>query len=312
MAKYLDIFTDYGFKRIFGEEANKNFLIDFLNALLPPSAHVKDLTFKNNEQLPALVNERRAVYDIYCENDKGEKFIVELQKAKQNYFIERTIYYSTFPISGQALKGDWDYNLKAVYCIGLLDFRFSDYTNKGEKGEVVHTHTIKNQHNKQVYDKLTYIYLEMPNFNKKEHELETRLDQWLYFIKNLETFQSIPEIFKDQVVFIEAIEKAELSRMSADALAQYYAGLKAYRDNIARINTARMEGLEEGVEKGIVIGREEGLEEGIVKGREEGILEGKKAEKLLLAQKLLEKGIPIPEIVDLTGLTEEEIKNIVV
>ncbi len=195
MAKYIDIFTDYGFKRIFGEEANKNFLIDFLNSLLP-DAHIKDLTFKNTEQLPVTIDERKAVYDIYCENDRGEKFIVELQKAKQNYFIERTIYYSTFPVSAQAVKGEWDYNLKAVYCIGLLDFKFSDYTNTGEIGEVVHTHTIKNQHNRQVYDKLTYIYLEMPNFNKKEHELETRLDQWLFFIKNLETFQAIPEVFK--------------------------------------------------------------------------------------------------------------------
>ena len=275
MAKYIDIFTDYGFKKIFGEEANKNFLIDFLNSLLPASAHIKDLTFKNTEQLPVTIDERRAVYDIYCENDKGEKFIVELQKAKQNYFIERTIYYSTFPISGQAIKGDWDYNLKTVYCIGLLDFIFSDYTDDAEQGEVVHTHTIKNQHNRQVYDKLTYIYLEMPNFNKKEYELETRLDQWLFFIKNLETFQAIPEIFKNQVVFIEAIEKAELSRMSEEAQATYYAGLKAYRDNIAIFKT------------------------------------GIQDKRLLIAKRCLEKGISIPDIADLTGLTEDEIKNII-
>ena len=104
MAKYIDIFTDYGFKKIFGEEANKSFLIDFLNALLP-DAHIKDLTFKNTEQLPATTVERKAVYDIYCENERGEKFIVELQKAKQNYFIERSIYYATFPIAAQAVKG---------------------------------------------------------------------------------------------------------------------------------------------------------------------------------------------------------------
>ena len=99
MAKYIDIFTDYGFKKIFGEEANKNILIDFLNSILPENAHIKDLTFKNTEQLPVSIEDRKAVYDIYCENDKGEKFIVELQKAKQNYFFDRTIYYSTFPIS---------------------------------------------------------------------------------------------------------------------------------------------------------------------------------------------------------------------
>ena len=68
MAKYLDLFTDFGFKKIFGEEANKNFLIDFLNALLPEEARVKDLTFKNTEQLPVTVDERKAIYDIYCEN----------------------------------------------------------------------------------------------------------------------------------------------------------------------------------------------------------------------------------------------------
>src|ERR1035437_6823542 len=163
-AKYINPFTDFGFKKIFGEEASKPSLLDFLNALLPQEHNIIELAFKNTEQLGQTENDRKAVYDIYCENDRGEKFIVELQKAKQDYFIERTIYYSTFPISGQAIKGGWDYNLKAVYCIGLLDFKFSDYKDEGERHEVVHTHTLKNQHNRQVYDKLTYIYLEMPNF----------------------------------------------------------------------------------------------------------------------------------------------------
>lgn len=284
MAKYIDIFTDYGFKKIFGEEANNTahaVLIDFLNSLLP-NAHIKYLTFKNTEQLPVAPEERKAVYDIYCENELGEKFIVELQKAKQNYFMERTIYYSTFPISGQALRGDWDYNLKAVYCIGILDFKFSadNYrdANERESGEVVHTHTLKNQHNRQVYNKLTYIYLEMPNFNKSEHELKTRLDQWLFFIKNLETFTVIPEIFKNDVVFIEAIEKAELSKMGEEALSTYYAGLKEYRDNISKIKTARSE--------------------------------GKKEKAMEMAKKCLKRGMPIADIADLTGLTEDEIRDI--
>ena len=297
MAKYIDIFTDYGFKKIFGEEANKNFLIDFLNALLPASAHIKDLTFKNTEQLPVTINERKAVYDIYCENERGEKFIVELQKAKQDYFMERTIYYSTFPISGQAIKGEWDYNLKAVYCIGILDFKFSDYTNEGEKGEVVHTHTIKNQHNRQVYDKLTYIYLEMPNFSKEEHELKTRLDQWLFFIKNLESFTVIPEIFKNDVVFIEAIEKAELARMSEEALSTYLAGLKEYRDNISKINTAKREGREEG-------------EANKEQYADEKAKEREKQTKLEMAKNCLGDGMSIAKTAKLTGLTEDEIRNI--
>jgi predicted transposase/invertase (TIGR01784 family) len=299
-AKYVDVFTDFGFKKIFGEEANKNILIDFLNALLPAEARIKDLTFKNTEQLPVTPIERKAVYDIYCENERGEKFIVELQKAKQNYFMERTIYYSTFPISAQAPRGTWDFNLKAVYCIGLLDFKFSDYDEEAQRHEVVHTHTLKNQHNRQVYKKLTYIYLEMPNFTKGEQELQTRLDKWLYFIKNLEDFRAIPEIFKNEVVFIEAIEKAELAKMSEADLASYYSGLKAYRDNINTFNTA------------ITEAREKGLEEGREEGREQGIEIGQKKERTEMATKCLQRGMPITDISALTGLTEEEIRSIII
>ena len=135
-AKYVNPYTDFGrpaarFKKIFGEEASKPQLIDFLNSLLPEKNKIVSLTFKNNEQLGTTELDRKAIYDIYCENDKGEKFIVELQKgiaaAKQNYFKERTIYYSTFPIIEQAERGDWNYNLTSVYCIGILDFTFDDY-----------------------------------------------------------------------------------------------------------------------------------------------------------------------------------------
>lgn len=97
-----------------------------MNALLPQTQKIVDLNFKNTEQLGQTDADRKAIYDIYCENESGEKFIVELQKAKQNYFRERTIYYSTFPIREQAEKGEWNYNLKAVYCVGILDFIFDD------------------------------------------------------------------------------------------------------------------------------------------------------------------------------------------
>src|ERR1039457_2346138 len=150
-AKYLNLFTDFGFKKIFGEEASKLLLLDFLNALLSRQAHIKNLTFKNTEQLGQTDNDRKAIYDIYCENEQGEKFIVELQKAKQNFFKERTIYYSTFPIREQAEKGDWNYNLKAVFCIGILDFTFSDYVNKEEQNKVVHEIKLRRPDGKTFY-----------------------------------------------------------------------------------------------------------------------------------------------------------------
>lgn len=240
-AKYINPFTDFGFKKIFGEEASKPLLLDFLNALLPQQNKIIGLSFKNTEQLGQTDADRKAIYDIYCENERGEKFIVELQKAKQNYFKERTIYYSTFPIREQAEKGEWNYNLKAVYCIGILDFTFDDYENEPEKSEVVHTIKLKNQNGKIFYDRLTYIYLEMPNFNQPEAELKTRLDKWLYFIKHLEDFQTIPTIFKDEV-FTQAFEKAELAKFNQAELDSYENSLKTYRDLKGVIDTAYGEG----------------------------------------------------------------------
>ena len=244
-ARFINPFTDFGFKKIFGEEASKPLLIDFLNSLLPEKNQIVNLTFKNNEQLGSSELDRKAIYDIYCENDKGEKFIVELQKAKQNYFKERTIYYSTFPIREQAEKGEWNYNLAAVYCIGILDFTFDDYETELERYEYLHTIKLKNQNGKIFYDKLTYVYLEMPNFNKTEAELKNRLDKWLYFIKHLEDFQSIPAIFSDEV-FEKAFEKAELSKLGHVDLNKYENSLKFYRDYKNTIDTAFDEGKIEG------------------------------------------------------------------
>ncbi len=288
-AKYINPFTDFGFKKIFGEEASKPLLIDFLNALLPETKKIVDLTFKNTEQLGQTDLDRKAIYDIYCEAENGEKFIVELQKAKQNYFKERTIYYSTFPIKEQAERGDWAFNLKAVYCIGILDFTFDDYETEPEKNEVVHTIKLKNQNGKVFYDKLTYIYLEMPNFKLQESALETRLDQWLYFIKHLEDFQSIPIIFSDGI-FTKAFEKAELAKFTMEEWDSYEASLKVFRD------------LKNTYDYAIDTAFDEGKMEGKLEGRMEGRIE--------VAKNLKEKGIEIEIIILTTGLSKEQISEL--
>jgi predicted transposase/invertase (TIGR01784 family) len=280
-AKYLNPFTDFGFKKIFGEEASKPLLIDFLNALLPISSKIVDLAFKNTEQLGQTNLDRKVIYDIYCENETGEKFIVELQKAKQNYFKERTVYYSTFPIREQAEKGEWNYNLKAVYCIGILDFTFDDYETEPEKSEVVHTIKLKNQNGKIFYDKLTYIYLEMPNFKLTENQLISRLDKWLFFIKHLEDFQSIPAIMADEV-FNQAFSRAEIAKFGQSELMNYENSLKIYRDLKGVIDTA--------------------FDEGRLEGKLEGKLEIAKSAKLL--------GLKIEDIIQLTGLTRDEIDSL--
>jgi predicted transposase/invertase (TIGR01784 family) len=253
-ARFINPFTDFGFKKIFGEEASKPLLIDFLNALLPHTSPLVDLSFKNTEHLGLTDLDRKAVYDIYCENKRGEKFIVELQKAKQNFFKDRTIYYSTFPIREQAEKGEWDYRLKSVYCVGILDFAFTDYATASEANEVVHTVQLKNQHGRVFYDKLTYLYVEMPHFTLRDDELRTRLDKWLYFIKHLEDFQHIPTMFQD-AVFEQAFEKAELANLGPTDLDRYESSLKVYRDLKGVIDTAFDDGKAEGLAEGETRGR---------------------------------------------------------
>ena len=288
-AKYVNPFTDFGFKKIFGEEASKPLLIDFLNALLPPEDKIYQLNFRNTEQTGLSEYDRRAIFDIYCENEKGEKFIVELQKAKQNFFKDRTIYYATFPIREQAEKGEWNYELKSVYCIGILDFTFDDYETEPEKHEVLHTIKLKNQHGKVFYDKLTFIYLEMPNFKLGEQELASRLDKWLYFIKNLEDFQQIPSIFSDEV-FNQAFEKAELAKLGQSEMDKYESSLKIYRDLKGVMDTA--------------------FDEGKLEGKLEGLAEGKVEALKATARNAKRMGLSSEEIGKLTGLLSEEIDQL--
>ena len=290
-AKYVNLFTDFGFKKIFGEEASKPMLIDFLASLLP-DAHIVQLTFKDKDKSGKSEEDRKAVYDIYCENDKGEKIIVELQKAKQNYFKDRTIYYSSFPIQEQAEKGNWNYKLNAVYCIGILDFTFDDHHPTSSK-EVIHTVQLKDQNNLLFYDKLKFVYLEMPHFTKEPHQLETRLDKWLYFIKHLEDFQSIPDILKD-AVFIKAFKKAELANYTPAERNQYETSLKIFRDNKAVIDTAFDEGIEQGIEQGIEKGIEQGIEQ----------------EKKKVIVGLYTNGFSIADISKFTGYSTSDIQKL--
>ena len=285
ISKYVNPFTDFGFKKIFGEEGSKFLLMDFLNTLLPEENKISSLTLKNSENLPRTELERRAIFDIYCMNQKGERFIVELQKAKENFFKERTVYYSTFPIMEQAEKGIWDFNLKAVFCIGILDFSFDNKKEKENVEEVVHEIKLKNQNGKVFYEKLTYIYIELPHFIKKESELITQLDRWLYFIKNLEDFEEIPSIFKTEV-FEKAFEKAELAKFKPGEMDAYEGNLKDFRVTHNVITTAYSDGE--------VKGRQE--------GRQEGILD--------MAKKLVLSGMERNTVSEITGLSLSELEHL--
>ncbi len=256
--KYSNLLTDFGFKKLFGTEFNKPILIDFLNELLSSEAGIiTDLTFLSTEQLGRNQFDRRAIFDIHCKNEAGEYFIVELQKAKQNYFKDRSVYYSTFPIQQQAEKGEWNFQLKAVYTIGILDFVFDD----DKSDNAVFHHEVKMvdlKTQKIFYDKLTYIYLEMPKFNTSEKELETHFEKWLFVLKNLHKLTNHPAKLQEKI-FTQLFEQAEIAQFDANEYEAYEESLKEYRDLKNSLDTA----FDEGIEEGVIRTAKRGLEENI-------------------------------------------------
>jgi len=279
--KYINPFTDYGFKRLFGEEPNKDLLLDFLNELLKDQEGIiTELSYLPNEKLPISVGDRKAIFDIYCTNEEGEQFIVEMQKAEQKFFKDRTVFYSTFPIQEQARNKDrfWDFKLKAVYTIGILDFVFEESAPNKYRHDV----KLTEQETKKVfYDKLNYIYLEMPKFNKTEKELETHFDKWMFVLKNLPKLERIPSELKEKI-FLKLFKTAEIAKLKPDEYKQYEASVNAYRDILNIKNTAFEKGIEKGIEKG----------------------------KIEDAIKMIKKGFEISIISEITGLTEKEINEL--
>jgi len=280
-ATYLNPFTGFGFKKLFGEEYNKDLLVDFLNQLLKKEQGcIKTLTYLKNEHLGRSEADRRAVFDLYCENEKGDRFIVEIQKSKQKFFKDRALYYSTFPIAEQGKAGDWDFELKAVYTVAILDFIFDEDRKDREKFrydvKLTDIETCK-----VFYDKLTFVYLEMPKFEKTLEQLESRFDKWLYVLKNLERLHDIPEKFKDRI-FRKLFAAAEIAKFTPEEAMAYEDSLKVYRDLKNSIDTAR--------------------EEGEIKGHEVAMME--------TAMKMLADHLPVESIARYTGLSTEQIEQL--
>ena len=291
--KYINPHTDFGFKRLFGSEFNKELLKSFLNAIFRGEQDVKDVTYLNSEQLGDRIDARRAVFDVYCENDKGEKFIVEMQNVYQEFFKDRTIYYSTFPIREQAQRGgDWDFHLNSVYTIGLLNFNFAEGLNEAKRWH--HEVKLMEVDTKEVfYDKLTYVYIEIPKFDKTESELVTMYDKWMYVLKNLSNLMERPSSLQERV-FTRLFEQAEISKFNPTELKQYEDSVNAYRDIINAIKTAE----------------KKKYAEGLAKGHAEGLAEGELKKSKEIATKLKSTGMPAEAISKMTGLSVDEINKI--
>ena len=273
----ISLLTDFGFKRIFGTKPNKDLLIDFLNSLFNGEQVVKDVTFLNSEHVGDVHTDRKAIFDVYCENEHGEKFIVEMQNAYQTYFKDRSLYYATFPIREQAQKGEgWNYKLKHVYVVALLNYdmsdpAFSDDTINHDIGLLdKQTHRVFN-------DKLTFKYVEISKFNKRIEELKTNYDKWLFVLQNLSRLDRQPE-YLQTAVFNRLFAEAEIAKFTRAELREYEDSLKAYRDIKNSLDSAKQE--------------------------------GKKDKAIEIAKNLLEMGMSIDNIMKATGLSQEEIAKL--
>jgi predicted transposase/invertase (TIGR01784 family) len=278
--KYINPFTDFGFKKLFGNEFNKDLLIDFLNEVLGGREQIKQLTYLNGENQGRTETDRRAVFDLYCENEKGERFIIEVQNARQEFFKDRSIFYATFPIQEQAAKGnEWNYELKAVYAIAILNFGFPD--QPGLDRCMREVKLLDTQTNEPFYEKLSFIYLEMPRFKKREDELVTHFDKWLYVLKNLSNLQARPQALQNRI-FEKLFNEAEIAKLNPTDMNAYEQSLKVLRDNYSAMESLKKESRME--------------------GRMESLIE--------MARIMKADGEPVEKISRYTGLTAEEIEKL--
>ena len=321
MEKYINPYTDFGFKKIFGSELNKDLLIGFLNALFEeakqlPDDKILDVKYLNSEQLGRSPHDRKAVFDVLCETEKGTKFHLEMQNVFQEFFIDRTIYYSTFPIQNMAKKdsaeeGRWNFQLQRLYSVNLLNFTFKEDKKKGTDGQdkktivneiseedLMHCVMLKNiKTNKIFFDKLVFIYLEMPKFKKPIEECKTFYEKWLFVLQNLTRLLERPKELQERV-FKKLFEQAEIANYTPEEYEAYEDSLKNLWD-IAN-------GMEAAEKKGI----KKGLAEGEKIGMEKGIAEGEKSKALSIARQMKSDGVPLENIAKYTNLSISEIQSL--
>ena len=299
MGKFINPFTDVGFKRIFGQEISKPVLLAFLNALLDGERKITNIKLLDKELLGVADGNRSLIYDIFCETASGENIIVEMQNKSQPYFKNRSIYYLSRAIVEQGERGNlWKYDIKAVYLVAFLNFKQDDI-GKEFRTDValmdIKLHTLFS-------DKCRAIYLQLPYFTKEAGECESIFERFIFVLKHMDVLQRMPWLAQESV-FKRLSEIAEVASLDKEERRKYDESLRIYRDTLAVMEGQYLEGEDKG--------RAEGFAEGETKGRREGRAEGEKEKALAIACNLKKLGLSLGDIVKATGLTQEEINSLV-
>jgi predicted transposase/invertase (TIGR01784 family) len=295
MARFLDPKNDYAFKQIFASVDHKDILIDFLNSLLKleEGRRIEDIDFLTPAQAPLYDGRKISILDIVCKDQRGIRYIVEMQVAKTANFLDRVQFYAARVYIGQLGNGVDYAALKSVIVIAILDhIEFKndpDYTSFHS----IHNHKT----NQKTLDGFLFYFIELPKFHKKEHELETIEDKWIYFLKHAQDATTIPDNFQGTMVE-KACDILEQYHYTEAQMNEYILAGLARVDFENSLKVATQEAHESGKEIGEEIGEKRGKEIGA------------KENALQNARVMLAKEAPDDFILDVTKISQEELDNL--
>ena len=312
--KFLNPKNDVAFKRIFGSEKNKDILIHFLNDMLSFKSKkpIKEVTFLKTHQDPEIASKKESIVDVLCQDEDGNKYVVEMQVAEHDGFIKRAQYYAAKAYIAEMKRGDPSYeNLKEVIFLSIADFvLFPDKEAYKSDHIILDNETYEND-----LKDFSFTFLELPKFKLEKHELKTMTEKWAYYFKNAPTTmeEELVEIFKDDPAICHAYEELNRFHWTDEELQFYESDIKRIRDNnavrIAQQKKIKRQ-LEESMEKGLEKGRSEGMEKGIEKGMKKGMERGIEKGKLEIAKAMLQKGIDAQTIMEVTGISAGLVKEV--
>ena len=310
---FLDVKTDYAFKKVFGSENSKDKLISFLNAIVYENKYIKikDLTIVDPYNIPLLDGMKNSFVDVKAILDDDTKVIIEMQVLNHAGFEKRVLYNLAKNYSIQLNKAEDYHLLNPVIALNIVDFTMFKDSSK----MITNFKLLEKEEFIDYSDDIELIFVELPKFNKKLNELKTIADEWVYFIKNAGTLEYVPDNLNNKIQdSFDVLNEANLSKDELETQhkrkefisIQKLAILKATQDGLDK---GLEEGLEEGLERGIKQGLEQGLEQGIERGIEQGIEKGENKKAIEIAKNLLD--ILDDETISLkTGLSASFIKKL--
>jgi predicted transposase/invertase (TIGR01784 family) len=288
---FADPKNDIAFKKIFGDKNHKKILISFLNAVLgfKGKNKIAEVTVVNPYQVPKIEDLKETVLDIQAVTKKGERFIVEMQKKDLKDFPQRSLYYTSKAYVEQLKKGVKFKELQKVYFIGICSF--SMFNNK----RYISRHLILNKETKKNdLNHFEFTFIELSKFKKKENELRTIIDKWVYFLKKANKLDYIPAELNKITEINEAYDVIIQHKWSKKELDIYDYMIKKESEDLCALETAEEKGEKRGLEQGI----------------EKGIEEGEKKKQIEIAKNLLLAQVDINIICQTTDLNIEEIEKL--